>query len=230
MCDATVWEPQLAALGRVANLTVFYPDARNSLAAMAEVLLAQAPATFALAGHSMGGRVALEVVRRAAHRVSGLALLDTGYRPLAPGPAGERERAGRFALLEMARRDGMRAMGARWLEGMIHRASRHDPALVDRILDMIERKSPELFAAQIQALLARPDAADVLTAVECPSLVLCGREDAWAPVSQHEEIAAAISGSRLEIVPDCGHMSTLERPEAVSGALWEWLAAVSSAA
>jgi pimeloyl-ACP methyl ester carboxylesterase len=230
MCDATVWQAQLQALRPVANLTVFHPGARSSLGAMAEALLAEAPARFALAGHSMGGRVAVEVMRRAAQRVSGLALLDTGYRPLEAGAAGERERAARFALLEMARYDGMRAMGRRWLEGMIHPDRRNDRALVERILDMIEQRSPQLFEAQIQALLARPDATGVLGNVSCPSLVLCGREDAWAPVRQHEEISAQISGSRLEIVPDCGHMSTLERPEAVSAALREWLSAVNRGA
>jgi pimeloyl-ACP methyl ester carboxylesterase len=230
MCDATVWEPQLAALAPVASLTVFQPGARRSLGAMAEALLAEAPTSFALAGHSMGGRVALEVMRRAADRVRGLALLDTGYRPLAPDPAGARERAARFALLEMARRDGMRTMGRRWLEGMIHPARRNDGGLVEPTLDMIERKSPELFEAQIQALLARPDATGVLLEVSCPSLVVCGREDAWSPVLHHEEIAAQIHGSRLEIVPDCGHMSTLERPEAVSQALRQWLSAVKGAA
>jgi pimeloyl-ACP methyl ester carboxylesterase len=228
MCDATVWEPQLAALGRHANFTVFHPDARNSLATMAEALLARAPATFALAGHSMGGRVALEVMRCAANRVSGLALLNTAHRPLPAGAAGEHERAARFALLEMARRDGMRAMGRQWLDGMIHPARRDDRALVARILDMIERRSPELFEAQIQALLGRPDATGVLANTRCPSLVLCGREDARAPAAP--EISALICGSRLVIVPDCGHMSTLERPEAVSDALRAWLAAVSSAA
>jgi pimeloyl-ACP methyl ester carboxylesterase len=228
MCDATVWEPQFAALGQDANFIVFYPDARNSLAAMAEALLAQAPATFALAGHSMGGRVALEVMRRAAHRVSGLALFNTAHRPLPAGPAGESERAARLALLDMARRDGMRAMGRQWLEGMIHPARRDDRALVTPILDMIERKSPELFAAQIQALLARPDATGVLANTKCPSLVLCGGEDARAAAAR--EISALISSSRLVIVPDCGHMSTLERPEAVNDALREWLAAMSSAA
>lgn len=230
MCDATVWEPQEDGLADIASVRVALPGARRSLVEMADAILADAPPTFALAGHSMGGRVALEVMRRAAHRVTGLALLDTGYQPLARGQAGERERAGRFALLEMARSQGMRAMGRRWLEGMIHPDRRTDHDLVDRILDMIERQSPELFEAQIQALLARPDATATLISISCPTLVLCGREDAWAPASRHKDIAALIDGGNLVVVPECGHMSTLERPSAVSDALRAWLGRVHSAA
>jgi pimeloyl-ACP methyl ester carboxylesterase len=230
MCDASVWKTQITELEDIASVRVALPGACGSLAGMAEAVLAEAPPTFALAGHSMGGRVALEVMRRAAHRVKGLALLDTGYRAVARGQAGERERAGRFALLEMARTQGMRAMGRCWLEGMINPDRRADHDLVERILDMIESHSPELFEAQIQALLGRPDATAILIDVGCPTLVLCGREDAWSPVSRHEEIAALIDGSRLVIVPDCGHMSTLERPAAVSSALRDWLGSIRSAA
>lgn len=229
MCDATVWEPQRDALEAIAGIRVALPGAHNSLIAMAEAILADAPPSFALAGHSMGGRVALEVMRRASHRVTGLALLDTGYRPLPRGQAGEREREDRSALLEMARAQGMRAMGRRWLEGMIHPDRRADHALVEPILDMIEGKSAALFEAQIQALLARPDATDTLIDINCPTLVLCGREDAWSPVSRHQEISALIDSSRLVIVPQCGHMSMLERPEAVTGALRDWLGWVRSA-
>lgn len=230
LCDATVWEPQRDELADIARVRVGLPGARSTLGEMAEAILAEAPATFALAGHSMGGRVALEVMRRAAHRVKGLALLDTGYRALARGLAGERERAGRFALLDMARARGMRAMAGRWLEGMIHPDRRADRALIDRILNMIEGESPELFEAQIAALLARPDATTILIGISCPTLVLCGREDAWSPASRHREIAALIDASRLVVVPECGHMSTLERPAAVSGALRGWLEVVRSAA
>ncbi|HEX3843426.1 MAG TPA: alpha/beta hydrolase [Steroidobacteraceae bacterium] len=230
MCDASVWKTQIDDLEGIASARVALPGPRNSLGEMADALLAEAPPTFALVGHSMGGRVALEVMRRAAHRVQGLALLDTGYRAIARGQAGERERAGRFALLEMARAQGMRAMGRRWLEGMIHSDRHTDQDLVERILDMIASQPPELFEAQIQALLGRADATAILINIGCPTLVLCGREDGWSPVSRHKEIAALIDGSRLVIVPDCGHMSTLERPAAISNALRDWLDSVRSAA
>jgi len=190
---------------------------------MAERVLAAAPPLFALAGHSMGGRVAVEIVRRAPERVQRLALLDTGYRPLPSGQAAEDERAGRYALLAVARREGMRAMGRSWIQRMVHPRRLDDHALVDAILDMIERQTPERFEAQIEALLARPDAARVLRSIDCPTLVLCGRQDAWSPVAQHEEIAAMTPGATLEVIEDCGHMSPVESPEQVASAMLRWL-------
>ena len=162
---------------------------------MAERVLADAPPTFALAGHSMGGRVALEVVRRAPGRVERLALLDTGCRARPPGAAGDGERAGRLALLASAREHGMRAMARTWVQPMVHPERLADAALIDAIVAMFARRTPQQFAGQIEALLARPDATDVLRAVACPALVLCGREDGWAPPSQHEEMAALMPGA-----------------------------------
>ena len=185
----------LARLGAVADCRVHETGPDSSLGAMAERVLATAPATFALAGHSMGGRVALEIMRRAPQRVERIALLDTGWRALPAGSAGEDERAARYALLAIAREQGMRAMGRVWVQRMVHPARLADDGLMDAILDMIERQTPDQFAAQIEALLARPDAGAVLRAIRCPTLVLCGRQDAWSPLAQHEEMAAMIPGA-----------------------------------
>ena len=190
---------------------------------MAERVLAEAPPTFALAGHSMGGRVAMEIVRRAPMRVERLALLDTGWRPLAAGTAGEDERAGRYALLAVARSDGLRAMGRAWVRRMVHPQRLEDATLIDAILDMIERQTCDRFEAQIEALLARPDAGPLLRSIDCPTLVLCGREDRWSPAAQHEEIAAMIPAATLEIIDDCGHMAPMEAPDQVAAALLRWL-------
>jgi pimeloyl-ACP methyl ester carboxylesterase len=225
MCDARVWGHQSRALRELAEVHIADHGTRDSLPAMAEAIIATAPRRFAIAGHSMGGRVALEVIRRVPERVAALALLDTGYQALPPGEEGQRERAGRLALLERARRDGMRVMGRVWLPGMVQRARLQDEALIEGILGMIESKTPELYEAQIRALLARPDATSLLPAIRSPTLVLCGREDGWAPLARHQEMAALIPGSTLEVIPDCGHMCTLERPEAVSRALCSWLEA-----
>ncbi|MFO7277198.1 MAG: alpha/beta fold hydrolase [Pseudomonadota bacterium] len=229
LCDETVWIPQREAFRNFLEVQIADHGRIDSLGGMAEAILDRAPPRFALAGHSMGGRVALEVVRRAPERVSALALLDTGHRGLPAGEAGERERAGRMRLLEMARREGMRAMGWQWLQGMIHPSRLQDRALIDPILDMIARKTPEIFEAQIRALLGRPDAVSLLPQIRCPTLVLCGREDAWSPYAQHREIAGLIPGSTLVAIPDCGHMCTLERPEAVNEALLRWLGAGTTA-
>ena len=231
LCDEAVWAPQVAALADVAAIRVADHGVRDSLGAMAEAIIAGAPARFAVAGHSMGGRVALEVIRRAPARVTGLALLDTGYTPLPTGDAGRREAQGRHDLLELARAEGMRAVGRRWLRiPMIHASRVRDQPLIDGILDMFERRTPEQFAAQIRALLARPDATDVLQSVAVPALVLCGREDAWSQLAQHRAMAEMIAGSTLLSVPECGHMSTLECPDAVNRALRGWLRAVRQAA
>jgi pimeloyl-ACP methyl ester carboxylesterase len=223
LCDEAAWAHQSEALAGLADIHIATNGARDSLGAMAEAIIAQAPARFALAGHSMGGRVALEVVRRVPERVVALALLDTGHLPLAAGDAGEREVAGRLALNETARRDGMRAMGSEWIQGMVHPTRLSDADLVNSILDMIERRTPELYAAQTRALIGRPDATPVLARTRCPTLVLCGREDAWSPPRRQEEIRDLVAGSTLTVVPDCGHMSTMEQPAAVSEALRDWL-------
>lgn len=223
LCDEFVWSDQRRALSKHANVWVPDHGALDSLTQMAQAILRDAPAEqFALAGHSMGGRVALEVLRLAPHRVLRLALLDTGYLPRAAGEQGDAEQASRLALLDNARRLGMAAMGRQWARGMVHPA-RIDTPLFDAIIEMIERKTPEIFAAQIRALLARPDASPQLLAMDCPTLVLCGRQDSWSPLSQHLQMAAIIRGARLRIIEDCGHMSTLEQPEAVSSALVEWV-------
>jgi pimeloyl-ACP methyl ester carboxylesterase len=144
---------------------------------------------------------------------------------LAAGEAGEREVAGRMALVEKARRQGMRAMGWEWLQGMVYPSRLSDAILVNAILDMIERKNADLFAAQTHALIHRPDATPLLGKIRCPTLCLCGQEDLWSPPRRHEEMGNLLERSSLTVVPYCGHMSTMERPAAVSAALRDWLLA-----
>ncbi len=223
LCDAAVWEQQQAALAPRADILVADHGTLDSLAAMATRVLECVPGRFAIAGHSMGGRVAFEVLRQAPERVSGLALLDTACQPLAPGAAGEQERHGRLALLALARRSGMRAMAGEWVRGMVHPQRLEDRALIEAILGMFERKSPDIFAAQIHALLGRPDARGLLAAIRCPTLVLCGAQDAWALPQGHRDMAAGIAGSTLAEIADCGHMAPMERPAEVSAALAAWL-------
>ena len=223
MCDDTVWRHQIIALAGECAIQVASHGLCDSLGAMAERILENAPTRFALAGHSMGGRVALEVVARAPQRVSRLALLDTGYEALAPGEAGEREKAGRYRLLEIAKRDGMLAMAVDWARGMVHPARLTDATLMDAIHSMIVRAGVAQFEAQIHALLARPDRTALLQDLRMPALVLCGHEDGWSPLARHQVMARHIKGSQLVDVPDCGHMSTMERPEAITAALLAWL-------
>jgi pimeloyl-ACP methyl ester carboxylesterase len=230
LCDAAVWAEQRTALAASADVVVADHGTLDSLAAMAERVLESAPARFAIAGHSMGGRVAFEVLRLAPARVAGLALLDTACHPLARGAVGEQERHGRLALLATARREGMRAMAREWVQGMVHPARLGDAALIDAILDMFERKTPDVFAAQIHALLSRPDACGLLEDIRCPTLVLCGAQDSWSLPQGHRDMTAAIRGSRLELIDDCGHMSPMEKPAQVSAALATWLARLQARA
>jgi pimeloyl-ACP methyl ester carboxylesterase len=224
MCDHAVWEPLLPTLRAGRACTVVDHGMADSLPRMARQLLDAAPDRFAIAGHSMGARVALEVLRQAPERVTRVALLDTGYQARANGVAGEEEARKRHALLALAREQGVRAMATAWVQGMVHPARLADAPLIDAILTMFERKSADVFACQIRALLARPDASDVLASLQVPTLILCGRQDGWAPVAQHEAMQRLAPGSVLNVVEDAGHMAPMERPEAVTGALVNWLA------
>jgi pimeloyl-ACP methyl ester carboxylesterase len=223
LCDERVWRTQRAALADLADVRVAEHGMRSTLPALAEDILANAPPRFAVAGHSMGGRIALEVFRAAPERVAGMALMDTGHHPFPIGEAGKREADGRFRLLAQARAEGMRAMASEWVQNMVHPARLSDTALINSVLDMFESKTPELYAAQIHAMLNRPDGGPLLGQLKCPTLVLCGHEDAWSPASRHHDMATRILGSTLVDIPNCGHMSTLEQPEAVNEAMRTWL-------
>lgn len=226
VCDDAVWRPAAATLGASSSVHIANYGSLDSLGAMAEKVLAEIRGDFAIAGHSMGGRVAMEIFRRAPERITGIALLDTGVTPLASGDAGSREAAGRHELLAVARNQGMAAMAARWVQGMVWPPRLGETALIQSIIDMFARSSADVFAAQIAALLARPDASELLEKIRCPALVLCGEEDSWAPAARHREMAAKIPQATLTLVPECGHMCTLERPEAVTRELAEWLRSV----
>lgn len=230
MCDGAFWAPLQAAAS--ANLSppvsctvVDYGDA-DTITAMAQAALAVAPPLFVLAGHSMGGRVAMEVVRLARPRVQKLILMDTGYLPLAAGEPGAKERAGRMALLAVARADGVRAMCGEWLKGMVHPARLDDGALLESITVMFARKSADRFARQLNALLTRPDASPVLAGLQAmglPTMLLCGRQDSWASVAQHEAIQALAPQSSLSIIEDAGHMVLMERPAETSRSILQFL-------
>jgi pimeloyl-ACP methyl ester carboxylesterase len=216
LCDEYVWRHQIAGLPgeiRVADFRGF-----DSLTAMAQSVLEQAPDRFAVAGHSMGGRAALEIMRLAPSRVSKLALLDTGVHPVKEGEAEKRQ-----VLVNLAMRKGMTALAKQWLPPMVHPGRIGDAALMGPLVAMVERMTPEIYLGQIRALLSRRDAAPVLATIKCPTLVATGRQDGWSPVEQHEAMARAIPGAKLAVWEECGHMSTVEQPEAVTASLAEWL-------
>jgi pimeloyl-ACP methyl ester carboxylesterase len=228
MCDHTVWPEQVKALEPFGPCTIADYGSIDSLPGMAAHVLSKAPREFAVAGHSMGGRVALEVYRAAPDRVKGLALLDTGYSALASGEAGVKEVEGRMALLEIARTRGTQVMAKQWVQGMVHPERLHDQPLIEAIVEMMGRKTAKIFEAQQGALIARPEAGPLLAGIDCPTLVLCGREDSWSPPARHEEMARAIRGATLAIIENCGHMCTMERPQEVNRHLVDWMRRVTA--
>ena len=221
-CDADVWQDQIREFSEIATVSVTDYGLSDSIEKMARVALDSVPGRFAVAGHSMGGRAAFEIMRLAPERVAGMAVLDTAYRAFAGGEAGERETATRFALLEVARTKGMRAMSQFWMKGIIHPDRMADKTLTDAIAEMMGRKTPEIFAAQIKALLERPDATPVLSTIRCPAMVLVGRQDTWSSIAGHREIAALIPNATLAVIEHCGHMSPMERPADVTAAMAAW--------
>lgn len=221
LCDDVVWRRQAEALRRRGDCEVRIVSFQNedSISAMAATVLRDAPAEFLLAGHSMGGRVALEVYRQAAPRISRLALLDTGYEAAVAG-----EPQQRAVLVNQAQEQGIDAIAATWALPMLAPAHRHQPQLVQEMLQMVGRMSPQIYAGQTRALLGRPDATPVLATITCPTLILCGADDGWSPPERHARMVALVKGSNLLVIPACGHMSTMEQSDAVSQALLDWAA------
>ena len=220
LCDRALWEPQVAALSDACVPWVADLARDNSFASMAARVLAEAPAQrFALAGLSMGGYVAMEIVRQAPERVTRLALLDTRATLDTP-----EEPARRHELMRLAQTErGFTPITTRMLPLLVHPARVEDEPLVRTIREMAERIGAEVYVRHQNAIMSRPDFRPDLPHIGCPTLVLCGREDALTPLERHEEIARLIPTARLVIIEQCGHLSTLERPHEVNVALRDWL-------
>jgi pimeloyl-ACP methyl ester carboxylesterase len=223
MCDHTVWDPLLPQLSLVQACVVVDHGEADSLVQMANQVLQDAPPRFCMAGHSMGARVALEVLRLAPDRVAGVALLDTGYLPKLSGSAGEEEVRKRMHLLQIAQDQGVRAMATEWVQGMVHPERLKDQELIERILTMFDRKTAKIFAHQLHALIHRLDASDVLSSLRVPTLILCGRQDTWSPPSQHEAMHQLAPHATLAVIEEAGHMAPMEQPELVSAEILRWL-------
>lgn len=218
LCDAALWAHQARYLADVAAPTIADTLSDDSISGMAERLLAAAPDRFALAGLSMGGYVALEVMRRAPDRVSRLALLDTTAEPDTPDKT--RIRKGLIALAEKGKFKGVTP---RLLPMLVHEDRLGDAALCDAVTDMAGRVGKDCFVAQQKAIMTRADSRDSQCDIAVPTMVLCGREDALTPLEAHEEMTAAIPDARLCVIEECGHLSTMERPQAVTALMRDWL-------
>ncbi|HXM84859.1 MAG TPA: alpha/beta fold hydrolase [Stellaceae bacterium] len=218
LCDRELWRRQIESLGDVASPWVADLTLDDSMAAMARRVLAAAPPDFALAGLSMGGYCALEIMRQAPARVTRLALLDTGARADSP-----EQTARRRGLIELAEKGDFKGVTPRLLPLFLHPDRLKDAELTGRVTAMAHRVGKEAFLRQQKAIMGRIDSRPYLARIACPTLLLCGRQDQLTPPALHEEMAALIPGALLEVIEDCGHLSTMERPDAVDAALRIWL-------
>ena len=223
LCDDTVWSDVPRRLADVADVRVVSFGGLSTLDAMADRVLSRAPPRFAVAGHSMGGRVALEIWRQAPERITGIGLLNTGVHPTR-----EVEYESRGALVRLARTQGMAALAAEWLPPMMGASPERVEELMPTLTAMVSRSTAESFAGQIEALLARPDARPLLPTIDVPTLLLSGTNDTWSSLSQHADMQRSVPHATLVEIAGAGHMAPIERPDAVSRALRAWLLRTSN--
>jgi pimeloyl-ACP methyl ester carboxylesterase len=217
-CTARLFEPQIEALSGSRHVLVADHTSDDSLPSIASRLLENAPERFAIAGLSMGGYVALEVMRQAAERVTALALLDTSARP--DTDEARQNRAKMIALAESDRLDEIHAL--LWPR-LVAPSHQNDAALENVVLGMMHATGRDAYVRQQRAIMARPDSRPQLPAIEIPTLVLVGEEDAITPPELAREMAEMIEWASLVVIPGAGHLSSLEQAERVSDALRAWI-------
>ena len=218
LCDEALLRHQTETLADLAEITVADVTQEDQASAMVQRILAGAPEEFALAGLSMGGYLAFEILRQAPDRVKRLALLDTSARADPPEKMKLRQ-----DLIELARTGAFKGVTPRLLPRLIHPARMGDAVLVGSVLAMAERVGREAFLRQERLLMLRPDSRHDLSLIHCPTLVLCGRQDGLTPLADSEEMAEKIPRAKLVVIEDCGHLSTMEQPRAVSAVMRYWL-------
>jgi len=219
LCDERLWAYQIEHLSDIAEAIVMPLGSHASLKILAENILAQAPAQFALAGLSFGGILAFEIYRQAPERVTHLALLDTNAR--ADTETGVQAKHEQLALVDSIGLESL--LREKLMPLYLAPENLQKQALVETIVDMALDNGRDIFRNQVEAVINRPDSLADLADICCPTLVLCGKQDQLCPPDRHQEIADKISGASLCILDNCGHMSTLEQPEAVTALMRQWL-------
>src|ERR1043166_2604999 len=219
-CSPRLYAAQIPALWRFGQVAVADHTRDDAMTAIAARILREAPPRFALAGLSMGGYIALEILRQAPGRVTRLALLDTGARD--DPPDAQAKRHANIALVGQGR---FREIVDVQFPIYVHPDRADDAALKAEYLAMCDEVGPQAYVRQQKAIMSRADSRPLLATIACPTLVLVGAQDAATPPALSEEIAAGIRGARLVEIPDCGHLSTMERPEAVTKELVAWMRA-----
>jgi pimeloyl-ACP methyl ester carboxylesterase len=217
-CTARLYAGQIPALWPFGPVTIADHRRDDSMTAIARRILGAAPPRFALAGLSMGGYIAFEIMRQAPERIARLALLDTGARAETPEQTERRQTP--LALAKAGRYTDIADLA---FPIYVHRDRHGDEALKRIVRAMAAETGVEAYLRQQQAIISRPDSRPGLAAIKCPTLVLVGDGDEATPPDLAREIAAGIPDARLVIIPQSGHLSTLEQPQAVTAALLEWL-------
>ncbi|WP_315742387.1 alpha/beta fold hydrolase [Bradyrhizobium sp. SZCCHNR1075] len=218
ICSPRIYAPLVPALWRHGPVMIANHIRDDSIGAIARRILSEAPPRFALAGHSMGGYIAFEIMRQAPERVAKLALLNTQARPDAP-EAGARRRT----MITRAREGEYQAIVDELAVNFVHPSRREDARLRRLVRDMADDVGVDGFVRQQTAMIARPDSRPTLTAIRCPTLVLTSDTDDMIPNSLSTEMADEIAGSWLVVLDNCGHLPQLEQPEETAQALVEWL-------
>lgn len=218
LCDQRVWQDVASLLEPEVDVEIISFAGFDDLTDMARSVLSQVNGNFALAGHSMGGRVALEICRLAMDRVTHLALMNTGVHPKS-----DKEIPGRMRLVALAQQQGTSILTTQWLRPMMSPKGLANEALMEALERMVNAYRVEDFEKQIHALIHRPNAESVLPLIKVPTLLLSGTEDTWSPVSQHQLIQNQLAGSELVVVESVGHMAPVEDPLAVADAIRAWL-------
>ena len=217
-CSPRIYAPQIPALWRNGEVILANHIRDATMAGIARRILDEAPPRFALAGHSMGGYIALEIYRQAPERVVRLGLLSTSPRPETPEQSEKRR-----GWIAEVKAGGYRAVMERLFANFVHPKLTGDAGLKQIVMDMADDVGPERFVHQLEAIMGRPDFRPLLPQITCPTLVLTSDTDNMVPNKFSDELAAGIPGAKLVIVPDCGHLAPVEQPGAVSAALDEWL-------
>ena len=223
LTDARLYQFQVEDLSDIAQSTVGDLTAAETISGLAAEVLLHAPQQFALAGLSMGGYVALDIMRQAPERVLGLALLDTSARPDTPEAT-----ASRHQMMEQAEANFQIVLDT-LMPKLVHLSRMKYNSIVDTVYSMGHRVGKDAFVRQQRAIIGRIDSRPYLEKITgCPTMILCGRDDVITPVEVHEEMAAAIPGSQLVVIDDCAHLSTMGQPKLVSEAMRVWLRSIKA--
>ena len=218
LCDAGVWQAQIDALKSRYTLAIPVFRDFDSFDAMAEHVLAMAPSHFSIVAHSMGGRVAMELMRKVPARIDKFILMDMGVHPVSAAETVRNQR-----LLELAAAGGLEAVADSWIPYMIHPDRFDDRKLVGDIRAMVLRNTAADLQNQLLAAERRNDQSRYLAEIRHHVHLICGDSDNWNPPDLHQRMQATLANAELHIIPDCGHMAPMEKPYAVNALLLEWL-------